>query len=510
MAQKSRGEKVKAGKGGRARARKRPARARAEDQSLDYDSAIAELRDQLLDAQFELKKSRAFALVLIVTGLPGAGRSESVNRLIEWLDPKLISVHALGAPNADERHRPVMWRYWQALPERGRALIHFSGWYDHYLREELADPGMAKARERRRFERIVAHERILRADRVRVVKMHLHIAKSLQRKRLAALAGDPLTAWRVTAEDRWAAEHYGRVERVMERCLSATSHSAAEWHVIDGSDPCARELEVGRILLEDMRAGLEEAQRSGPQGRPLVSPRPTARLPSHQKGADLERDEYEEELAKQQRRLALLTRSKPFRKRSLVLAFEGMDAAGKGGAIRRLIHALDARQYRVVPISAPTEEELSYPYLWRFWQHVPARGRIAIFDRSWYGRVLVERVRGLTPEPDWRRAYGEIREFELQLAERKVVISKFWLQIGLDEQRQRFEARDGNPLKRFKVDPEDWENRRFYDGYQLAAREMIAKTDMPYAPWTVVEADDKRHARVKVLQTVCDALEAAL
>ena len=492
------------------RSSKQRARKAVEPQKLDYDRASAELRDRLLDAQFELKQSRAFALVLIFTGLPGAGRSQSVNRLIEWLDPKLISVHALGAPNADERHRPVMWRYWQALPERGRALIHFSGWYDHYLREELADPGMAKARERRRFERIVAHESLLRADRVRVVKMHLHIPKALQRKRLKELTSDPLSAWRVTPEDRWAAEHYRRVERVMERCMSATSHSASAWHVVDGSDPRKRELEVGRILLEDMRAGLAEARRRKPAGRPLVSPRSTATLLSHQKGPDLERDEYQEDLARQQRRLALLTRSKRFRKRSLVIAFEGMDAAGKGGAIRRVIHALDARQYRVVPISAPTEAELSHPYLWRFWQHVPTRGRLAIFDRSWYGRVLVERVRGLTPEQDWRRAYGEIREFELQLAERKTVVAKFWLQVGLDVQRERFEARDGNPLKRFKVDPEDWENRRYYAAYQLAAREMIAKTDTPYAPWTLVEADDKRHARVKVLRTVCDALEAAL
>ena len=475
----------------------------------EYEDRSAALRDRLLDAQFELKQTRVCAVVLIVTGVPGAGRSESVNRLLEWLDPKLISVNALGSPNADERHRPVMWRYWRALPPRGRSIIHFAGWYDHYIRQALQDPPGARKRERRRIGRIIAHERMLHEDGVRVAKVHLHITRPQQRKRLEALEADPLTAWRVTAEDRWAANHYGRVARVMERCMSATSHATGTWRLVDGTDPRAREIAVGKVLLETIEDGLGASRRARARGRPLLKPSDTPALPSHQQGPELDRNRYEEELAELQRRLALLTRGKRFRKRSLVVAFEGMDAAGKGGAIRRLIHALDARQYRVIPVSAPTETELSFPYLWRFWQHVPARGRIAIFDRSWYGRVLVERVRGFTPEPDWRRAYAEIREFELQLSERHAVVCKFWLQVGLNEQRKRFDERDANRLKRFKVDPEDRENRRYYAGYQLAAREMMEKTQTDYAPWSVIEADDKRYARLKVLRTTCEALDAA-
>ncbi|HSN71316.1 MAG TPA: hypothetical protein VLT59_07395, partial [Steroidobacteraceae bacterium] len=395
----------------------------------DYAAASEALRDRLLDAQFELKKTRSVAVVMILTGVPGAGRTESVNRLIEWLDPKLISVNALGAPNVDERHRPVMWRYWMALPPRGRTLVHFTGWYDHYLRQALTEPRKAEKRERRRVERIIAHEQLLAASGVRILKAHLHIPRALQRKRLKQLESDPLTAWRVTAEDRWAADHYPKVARVMERCMSATSHAAGIWHLVDGSDPQAREIAVGRLLAETIESGLREAKRARARGRPLTNPRRTLPIASHQSGADLKSGDYDEQLAVEQKRLATLTRDRRFRKRSLVLAFEGMDAAGKGGAIRRLIHALDARQYRVIPVSAPTEQELSYPYLWRFWRHVPTRGRIAIFDRSWYGRVLVERVRGLTAERDWRRAYAEIREFELQMSERKTVVLKFWLQV---------------------------------------------------------------------------------
>ncbi|MGH8177884.1 MAG: polyphosphate:AMP phosphotransferase, partial [Steroidobacter sp.] len=208
--------------------------------------------------------------------------------------------------------------------------------------------------------------------------------------------------------------------------------------------------------------------------------------------------------------LALLVRRARFRKHALVLAFEGMDAAGKGGAIRRITHALDARQYQVMPVSAPTPEELLYPYLWRFWRCVPERGAITIYDRSWYGRVLVERVRDLTPEPDWRRAYDEIREFELQLAEHGVIVAKFWLNVSKDEQLKRFNARDEDPLKRFKVDKEDWANRRYYDAYQAAAVDMIERTHANHARWTVVAGDHKKSARLAVLRTVCESVERAL
>ena len=221
-------------------------------------------------------------------------------------------------------------------------------------------------------------------------------------------------------------------------------------------------------------------------------------------------EDYEHELEKLQGRLALLSRRPRFVRHSVVVAFEGIDAAGKGGAIRRITAALDARQYRVVPISAPSPEELARPYLWRFWFQLPPRGNYTIFDRSWYGRVLVERVRGFARRPDWQRAYGEINEFERELAEHRVIVAKFWMSVSAAEQLARFRERDRNPLKRFKVDPEDWTNRRYRSAYESAAREMIARTSARHAPWYVIPADDKRYARLMVLRCLCARIEAAL
>jgi len=261
------------------------------------------------------------------------------------------------------------------------------------------------------------------------------------------------------------------------------------------------------LLRDTLRAGLEQ---------PVVRERRAAgrdvshSLPRAAKRTKLADDVYERELETLQGRLALLARAARFRKHGLVVAFEGMDAAGKGGAIRRVTQALDARQYNVIPVSAPTEDERAYPYLWRFWRSIPRRGRIAIFDRSWYGRVLVERVRAFARAPDWQRAYGEINEFERQLSEHGLIVAKFWLNLSKAEQLERFEARQEDALKRFKVDPEDWVNRNFYGAYREAAAEMIARTDTPRAKWTIVPADDKKQTRLQVLRTLCATIEARI
>lgn len=265
------------------------------------------------------------------------------------------------------------------------------------------------------------------------------------------------------------------------------------------------------MLLNELDAGFKAAAQPPVRHRwPAAVAKGHAKFSSHQPGDAVDDDQYKLELERLQGRFALLTRHRQFLKHGAVFAFEGMDAAGKGGAIRRLTAALDARQYNVVPVSAPSPEELAHPYLWRFWRNVPGRGDIAIFDRSWYGRVLVERVRDLTADADWQRAYDEINEFERQLAEHKIVVHKFWLVVSKEEQLRRFRERDDDPLKRFKVDAEDWANRRLYDAYQDAAHDMIQRTHTDYAPWTVVEADDKKYARLKVLRVVGEAIEQRL
>jgi polyphosphate:AMP phosphotransferase len=478
---------------------------------LEYEHALPKLQDQLLDAQFELRKSRERAVAVIVTGIPGAGRSEVVNDLLEWLDPKFVSVYGFREPDEAERQKPECWRYWRVMPPRGRIAIMHAGWYGEYLRESVLHPKRPAADVRREIERIRSLERMLVADEVAIVKVHLHVGPEIQRKRLKKLHDDRRTSWRVTQEDLWLARRFRTVERAFEHCLEMTEQSMAPWHLVDGTDRQHRALEVGRVLLAGLQGSLGRAAgRATPLPAGKLRAARRMRLPAGHRGPRIAEEDYDQELEQLQGRLALLSRRRKFAGHSVVVAFEGMDAAGKGGAIRRIAAALDARQYRVVPISAPSPEELARPYLWRFWFQLPPRGNYTIFDRSWYGRVLVERVKGLASRPDWQRAYGEINEFEHELAEHRVIVAKFWMSVSREEQLARFKERDRNPLKRFKVDPEDWANRRRWSAYERAAREMIARTGTRHAPWYVIPADDKRYARLLVLRRLCARIEAAL
>jgi polyphosphate:AMP phosphotransferase len=479
---------------------------------LEYEHELPTLQDRLLDAQFELRKADARAVAVIVTGIPAAGRSEVVNELLEWLDPKFVAVYGFREPNAAERERPPLWRYWRVMPRKGRMVILHTGWYYDFLQDSLARPGRAADDVKREVERIRRLEHMLVGDGVVVVKLHLHVGPELQERRLRRLSRNKTTHWRVTDEDRWLARHYERVERVLEHCLEVTEQPCAPWHVIDGTDRQHRALEVGKIVLAGLegRIGRGRSKPALPASAALRRRAARIRLPTTHPGPAVVEEEYDRQLEKLQGRLALLSRRKRFAGRSVVCVFEGMDAAGKGGAIRRITTALDARQYRVVPISAPTPEELARPYLWRFWFQLPPRGNYTIFDRSWYGRVLVERVRGFAARPDWQRAYEEINEFERQLAEHGVIVAKFWMSVSVAEQLARFRERDRNVLKRFKVDPEDWTNRKHWKAYDVAVRDMLALTNTSHAPWTIVPADDKRFARLAVLERLCERVEAAL
>jgi polyphosphate:AMP phosphotransferase len=478
----------------------------------DYGRLVPALRDDLLAAQLEMRQTAKFSIAMIVSGVPAAGRSETVNRLLEWLDPKYITVRAFGEDDAAAR-RPALWRYWRTLPAFGRIAFYFLGWYGDYMGPASHDSRKAKRRAQRHLARIRQLEAMLSADGVRVVKVHLDLDADTQRKRLKKLRADKLTRWRVTHEDLWLARHHKIVRKAMEHCLAASNQPAARWHVIDGADEDFREVRVGEILRDEMRGkwGHSSFRARAKAARVASEMRnvPISRLP-RARVEKVDDDEYEHKLELLQGQLALLTRRARFRKHGLILAFEGMDAAGKGGSISRITRALDARQYQVVPVSAPTPEERSYPYLWRFWRDVPERGHIAIFDRTWYGRVLVERVRGFAAVPDWRRAYDEINEFEHQLTETGFIVAKFWLQVSKAEQLRRFKERDEDPLKRFKVDPEDWTNRTFYDAYQTAAAEMVDRTDTAQARWNIVSGDDKKSARLHVMRVVCETIEAAL
>lgn len=477
-----------------------------------YDKAVPELRAQLLDAQFDLLECASFSVVILVNGVDAAGKGETVNLLNEWLDPRHVVTRAFDAPTSEEQERPVMWRFWRALPPKGKVGVLFGNWYEMPMRERV-EGDMKQSVLDQRLAEINRLEEMLTREGVVLIKFWFHLSREKQKARLEKLEADPLTRWRVTKADWRNYKRYGRRHDVAEHVLRHSSTAEAPWIIVDGSDACYRGLLVGRTLLEAIRKRLDIGQR----WKPRLSAAP---IPPLLDGRNILRElvldrpmskqDYQHELERLQGRLALLTRRDGFGNRSLVLLFEGMDAAGKGGSIRRITAALDARQYHVVPIAAPTEEERAQPYLWRFWRHVPRKGKAVVFDRSWYGRVLVERVEGFCSETDWMRAYEEINDFEDALIGAGAVVVKFWLAISDAEQLARFEARAEAPHKRFKITDEDWRNREKWPLYERAVCDMIDRTSTELAPWTLIEADNKRYARIKVLRTVCDRLEAAL
>ena len=478
----------------------------------EYEKETPKLREALLGAQYDLFERGRFQTVALLSGIGGGGRSETANRLNEWMDPRHVFTYAFDRRNDLERERPPAWRYWLALPPRGKLAIFLNAWYHELLVLRTAgriDDGDLHRllQEIRHFETMLADEGVL------LVKIWLHLTREEQRRRLKDLQDDPRTRWRVTDDDLAQQKTYNRYRDVAEHVLRETSTSEAPWMIVEAADPRYRDIAAGRILLEAMRERLDKPHA---RVRPVTAA-PVTTLADNVKllrAVDLSRRldprDYPKQLAKQQERFARLTQRKKFGKRSMVIVFEGHDAAGKGSAIRRVTSALDARQYTVVPVAAPSDEEGGQPYLWRFWRRLPGHGHITIFDRSWYGRVLVERVEGLAPAADWMRAYREINDFEEQLLRSGTIVAKFWLQISKEEQLKRFRARETTPFKRFKITPEDWRNRKKWAAYEEAVADMIERTSTEIAPWTIVEAEDKAFARVKVLRTLARTLEAAL
>ncbi|QEY72920.1 polyphosphate:AMP phosphotransferase [Pseudomonas denitrificans (nom. rej.)] len=476
-----------------------------------YEKEVAVLREALLEAQYELKQQARFPVIILINGIEGAGKGETVKLLNEWMDPRLIRVESFLLPTDEELSRPPQWRFWRRLPPKGTTGIFFGNWYSQMLYArvtgEIKDSQLdGLISDAERFERMYSDEGAL------IFKFWFHLSKKQLKERLKALENDPTRSWQLSEIDWKQNEVYDKFVRYGERVLRRTSRDYAPWYVVEGSDERYRSLTVGRTILESLQAALKRKDRPTPQphAAPLVSSLDNkGLLDALDLSLSLDKDQYKEQLAKEQARLATLMRDKRFRSHSLIAVFEGNDAAGKGGAIRRVTDALDPRQYRIVPIAAPTEEERAQPYLWRFWRHIPARRQFTIFDRSWYGRVLVERVEGFASDADWLRAYAEINDFEEQLANYSIVLVKFWLSIDQETQLERFKERESIPFKRFKITEEDWRNRDKWDLYVDAVGDMVDRTSTEIAPWTLVEANDKRYARVKVLKTINDALEAA-
>jgi len=476
-----------------------------------YKKAVPQLRADLLDAQYDLKEQGKIPVIVLVSGQDGAGKGETINVLYEWMDPRFISTLAFSTPTDEERERPYMWRYWRALPPKGRIGIFAGSWYSSPIHDSI-DGSMTQAALDQRIDQINRFEQMLVNEGALVLKFWFHLTKEGQRRRLKALEKDPRTAWRVTKWNWDRLKTYDELQEVAGHVLRTTNTPWAPWIIVEGEDDRFRSLTAGKIILDAIRKRLAEADRQATPVAPPVQPNIDGRdiISELDLSHKLTKKQYEDQLAKWQGRLSELVRDPRFQQRSLICVFEGSDAAGKGGSIRRVTASMDARQYQIVPIAAPTEEERAQPYLWRFWRHLPRVGRVTIFDRSWYGRVLVERVEGFCAEADWLRAYTEIDDFEHELTSAGAIIVKFWLQVSKDEQLRRFKEREKIEFKRFKITDEDWRNREKWDAYHQAVCDMVDRTSTGLVPWTLVEANDKGYARVKVLRTICERLAAAL
>jgi len=477
-----------------------------------YRREEPKLREALLNAQYDLKENGRLAVLILIAGVEGAGKGETVNLLNEWMDPRHIHTHAFFEPSDEERERPAQWRFWRALPPKGRIGVFFGAWHTMPIIERVMGRA-SEAEFNSAIAEIVRLEKMLGDEGVLLLKYWFHLSRAQQKERLRELEKDPDTRWRVTEREWEYFKLYKKFVRVCEPFLRKTSTAEAPWMVIPGADARYRALAFGRHLLAALRERLDAKPASrAPVHRPPIA---TAAdrlnvLRALQLDQPMSREEYRRALEKWQGRLALAARDPRFKSLSVVAVFEGNDAAGKGGALRRITQALDARLYTNVPVAAPTEEERAQPYLWRFWRHIPRLGRFTFFDRSWYGRVLVERVEGFCAEADWMRAYSEINDFEGALLRHGIVLVKFWLAIGKDEQYRRFKAREKTPFKRFKITEEDWRNRRKWEDYENAVCDMVDRTSTAAAPWTLVEANNKYYARIKVLKTLTRAVEAAL
>ena len=477
-----------------------------------YDSLLPRLRARLLDAHLALR-SQKFPVIVIVSGADGAGKGELVQRLNEWLDPRGVSTHAFWTQSDEERERPEFWRFWRAMPGRGRVGIFFGSWYSQPIIDRVFG-NIKNSQLDAALERIAAFEQMLADDGALILKLWLHLPKKQQKKRLKKLEKDG----RLAPDDWKHFKLFDKFADVSAHTLRRTDRRHAPWHVIEATDRRYRELTVAGLITDALEKKLKEAAAKATEARP--PPEPAAKKPAKARGesilagVDLTRRltdaEYERQLEAQQTKLSKLAWAAQKKGVSTVLAFEGWDAAGKGSAIRRVTQAMDPRLYRVVGIAAPTDEERAQHYLWRFWRHLPRAGFMTIFDRTWYGRVLVERVEGFARPDEWGRAYGEINAFEEQLAAHGTVLGKFWVHLSPQEQLRRFKERQHVAYKRYKITDEDWRNREKWPDYQRAVDEMVARCSTEFAPWTLIAGNDKKFARVQILKTIVQRLEDAL
>lgn len=478
----------------------------------DYKAAIPALRLGLINAQYDLRDAD-FPVIIWIAGDDRLAANELVNLLNEWMDSRFADTHVFSEPTEEERQRPQLWRLWRALPPKGSAAFFVGGLMRAAIQranDEIDEPGFSMW-----LRHIANMQSELVADGALILKFFLHTPIKEQKRKLKKAKKDPHAGWQVDQRDWAALDSMGPVLPIAERILRETSGPGAPWTIVESTDSRYRDLTVARTILAALtaRLGQEQSSRHGVALAETVFGDFDAAA-NVLSGVDLtqtlSKEDYRKQLAREQATLRRLSVEARQRGISTVLAFEGWDAAGKGGVIRRVTAALEAGDYRVIPVAAPTEEERRYHYLWRFWRALPPAGKCVIFDRTWYGRVLVERLEGFATPAEWQRAFDEINDFEAQMVEHGYYVAKFWLHISPEEQLARFKAREDTAYKKHKITEEDYRNRDRWDEYVHAVDQKVLRTTSDRAQWHVIPANNKQFARVATLKAINSGLARTL
>jgi polyphosphate kinase 2 (PPK2 family) len=454
-------------------------------------------------------------VIIVFEGWDAAGKGTLINKLLLSLDPRGFTVHPTNPPNAEENLRPFLWRFWIKIPEGGRIAVFDRSWYGRVLVERVDEITPRKIWNKA-YNEITSFERTLVDGGYVIIKFLLHISKNEQKKRFKRLEKNVSTAWKVTKDDWRHHDQYDLYLEAIEEMLAKTDTGFASWTIVEAHDRRYATVKVFKTVIEALDGKVHELRSARNNSSEARKPAlhmlnlSSSILDKVDLTLSLSRELYERELKKQQKKILELEHEVYLKRLPVIIVYQGWDAAGKGGNIKRLVQKMDPRGYEVIPTQAPNDVEKTHHYLWRFWMKIPKAGHIAIFDRSWYGRVLVERIEGFCTEEEWRRAYREINEIEEQLVNFGTVLIKFWLHIDRDEQLRRFEERTNNPHKQWKLSDDDWRNSEKWDLYKQTIDEMLFRTSTPYAPWTIIESNSKLYARIKVLKTVVREIEKRL
>ena len=506
--------------------------------SMDKDA----LRLALVTAQYALRATRQQSpptlnkptgLLVLVNGMEQAGKGTAVTQLRQWVDPRLLKVEAT-VGYCPLEHQPIWQAHTKTMPRHGDVMVYFGNWYADLLynvmrmatsdnddkqskNEKSKDKNsdnnkvlpIAKwqAYLQQQLIKLQVFEQDLVANQTRLLKCWFHVDIKTLQKRLNDNEADPEFLYQIDWDNAEIVAQFNEVAATLLRQQN-------DWIIINGDDKsdaadhfCHEVLHAMQTALVSSRVEEDSQKKNVANFEPVKIPKKLMDIDD----SDLDKSDYHEQLEAKQVKLAELLRAR--QGRHVVFAFEGMDAAGKGGAIKRLVAPLDPREYQIYNIGAPMLYELEHPYLWRFWTKLPNEqteriSRIAIFDRTWYGRVLVERIEDFATDDEWQRAYDEINRFESDLVAAETIVIKYWLAIDKKEQLKRFEAREDTPHKQFKLTADDWRNRDKWSDYVQSAADMLARTDTEHAPWCVIATNEKRQARLDILDHAIKQLSA--